>query len=165
MDTSNPYADRHRHANFDTAAHTNLPGDHTGYGYTDADPDGHANGDDRFVLDADRDADQEATPTATDQVPEIIPPTLPPSLTGYTPPSLDSAVLDPANNAVLATLDPVTVDGGAFATNYLKSLTVTANNTTIYSATFPQADQVTDMPWQTTWTPPGNGDFYVGFYG
>ena len=68
-------------------------------------------------------------------------------------------MLDPTDNTLLANLNPVTVNGGAYATNYLKSLTVKANNTVIYSANYPQADQIVDQPWTTSWTPPGNGTY------
>jgi hypothetical protein len=48
-------------------------------------------------------------------------------------PTIASTVLTPTHESALATTDPVSVTGGAYAVNYLKSLTLTTDGAQIYT--------------------------------
>jgi hypothetical protein len=71
-------------------------------------------------------------------------------------PTIASTVLTPTHESALATLDPVNVTGGAYALNYLKSLTLTVNSNVIFTTNWP-SNTITDTLWSTTWTPAAEG--------
>jgi hypothetical protein len=71
-------------------------------------------------------------------------------------PTIASTVLTPTHESALATTDPVSVTGGAYALNYLKSLTLTVNSNVIFTTAWP-SNTVTDTLWSTIWTPAAEG--------
>jgi hypothetical protein len=71
-------------------------------------------------------------------------------------PLLDAVVLSPAPGSVLTTTGPISVTGGAYARDYLKALTITADSAPLATLTWP-SNTVTDTLWNTTWTPSGEG--------
>jgi hypothetical protein len=79
------------------------------------------------------------------------------TLPSRTPP-LASAVLTPTHESVLTTLNPVSLNVGAYAVNSLRYLTVTVNGTFLNSASWPSGT-VTDTVWTTNWTPAGEGRY------
>ncbi|MCP4210113.1 MAG: hypothetical protein GY764_01420, partial [Halieaceae bacterium] len=73
-----------------------------------------------------------------------------------TTPTLATEVLDPSSGTVLTTLDPVTVEGFAYAEAYLKELLVTINNTPAYDHSWEWGTE-TENQWLFDWTPPAEG--------
>ena len=77
------------------------------------------------------------------------------------PPLLEGYVVTPTDRAILTALRPVQVSGGARASSPLKSLTVYADATIIYSASWTENQAVTEASWTTTWTPSADGDYLL----
>ncbi|NNJ12715.1 right-handed parallel beta-helix repeat-containing protein, partial [Chloroflexales bacterium ZM16-3] len=73
---------------------------------------------------------------------------------------LESGVTVPVNDALFSGLDPIEIHGNAYATDFLKSLEVTVDGTTIYTATW-ENGITTERPWVTTWTPPAAGTYTI----
>jgi len=81
---------------------------------------------------------------------------------GYTPPTVASAVLVPPHEGVVTTVDPLSLTVGAYAAGALRALTVTVDGDYLDDATWPctpLTDTVTDTLWLTTWDPPGEGRY------
>ena len=75
-------------------------------------------------------------------------------------PVVDAAVLTPTQGSLFTNLNPIAVAGGAFATGYLRTLTVTVDGGTVYTQSWP-ANSTGDAAWATTWTPPADGDYVL----
>ncbi len=94
-------------------------------------------------------------------------PTITPSPTPTEPPLellLDSAVFTPTNGAVFSTTASLAVDGEAYAEDYLKTLSVTANGSPIHSGSWPQPPApgaITETHWSTSFAPLGEGDYVL----
>ncbi|RLT41667.1 MAG: hypothetical protein DWI57_06650 [Chloroflexi bacterium] len=102
----------------------------------------------------------EPTPTETPTpTPTLAPPLDEISLV-HSAPVLDSAILTPTNGTLFDTLGPIAVEGGAFATDYLRALSVTVNGGVVFTLTWP-ADSTSNTNWATTFTPPGDGVYLL----
>lgn len=72
------------------------------------------------------------------------------------PPLLDAFIFEPDEASVLTTTNSIQVSGGAYARDYLRTLTVTADGVAIYTQSW-AANTITDTAWSTAWTPTGEG--------
>lgn len=73
-----------------------------------------------------------------------------------------SAVLTPAHESALTTLDPISVTTGAYAVNGLRAVTVTVNGGLVSAHTWPcvpVTDTVTNTLWAATWAPTAEGRY------
>ncbi len=82
---------------------------------------------------------------------------------GCTPtaPMVASAVITPAHEAVLPTLDPVDLVVGAFALDGLRAISMTVNGTDHATTTWPLTSTITDTFWSTSFTPPAEGAYEI----
>lgn len=87
---------------------------------------------------------------------EALPAPAPGPAPDFTAPLLDSAVLTPEDGSVLNSLSPVTVSGGAYARDFLKTLNVTVNGSPLFGDTWANG-AITETTWSTQWTPPAEG--------
>lgn len=69
---------------------------------------------------------------------------------------LASTVLTPSHEGALGATDAVTITGGAYAVDALKSLTLRANGLEIYATSW-ASTTLTNTVWSTSWTPPAEG--------
>lgn len=79
---------------------------------------------------------------------------------GYVPASVSSSIVEPAHGAVLTTLAPVIVRGGAAAAATLGALRVTVNGDPLHSALW-GAGVLTETTWSAEWTPPADGTYVL----
>ncbi len=79
---------------------------------------------------------------------------------GLTLPLLAGSVLAPAHESAITDISaPITIDGGAYGINGLKTITLTINGSFHEAISIAAAPVVTDTTWQMNWTPPGEGVF------
>jgi hypothetical protein len=86
--------------------------------------------------------------SAQSEVPDYIPP-------------LDTTIITPTNGSLFDALDAIQISGNAHADAYLKKVTINRDGVEIYSATYPEADQIVDAAWATSWAPPNDGPFII----
>jgi len=77
-----------------------------------------------------------------------------------TPLLLDTVILTPTNGIVLDTLDPVDVSGVAHADNFLKTITVYANDQIVDTFVYSNALTIDDT-FTAQWTPPTDGIYIL----
>ncbi len=83
-----------------------------------------------------------------------------PNPPGHGNPVLDSAVQTPADDALIANTGTLNVEVGAFALDFLQTITLTVDGNVIGITTFPQ-DTITETTWTTPWTPGAEGEFML----
>jgi len=70
--------------------------------------------------------------------------------------AIDSVVMTPTLNAVIAGTDPITVSGRAYASRALQRLDLKVDDKVV-DQVFWTCSVVTDTDWASTWTPPSEG--------
>jgi type II secretory pathway pseudopilin PulG/subtilisin-like proprotein convertase family protein len=97
------------------------------------------------------------TRTVTPPTPTPTPtPTVTPTPTPVPQLPLDSAVITPTNGTVFSTTTAFGVEGSAFADDYLRTLSVTANTAPFYTPNWPAPPApgaITETTWSTTYAP------------
>jgi hypothetical protein len=79
---------------------------------------------------------------------------------GHDGPVLDAVIDAPLDGALITSLDPVTVEGSAYAADDLATLEVTVDGSPIYSDSWADGD-TTDETWSTSWSPASDGVFVL----
>jgi uncharacterized repeat protein (TIGR01451 family) len=77
---------------------------------------------------------------------------------GYVPQVVHSSIITPTHESVLATLDPITVTGSAYADDFVQTLTVTVNGSSFYTASW-GSGVLTETQWSKLWTPLAEGTY------
>lgn len=74
---------------------------------------------------------------------------------------LDTAVITPTYGALFDTFTPIEISGYAYAEAYVRQVTLLANGEEIYTVTYTEQEQLTEVPWATTFTPPSDGTYIL----